>query len=504
MQDLKWFANYTKKSLSSADMKAAELNAEALGVSALQQMESAGSEVARFVNKKFSKAEKVLVLCGTGNNGGDGFVAARHLEKRHKVVVAVLGAGEDIKPVPALLNFRALEHCAFVDIIENAEDRIEDLVNSCDLVVDAVFGTGFKGRMPRAVARVAKAVLKSRKPVVAVDLPSGLNADTGEETGAFKASYTVTFHKLKPGLLSAKSSGMITIADIGIPAEAELYAGPGDLYLASQPRSMTGNKYSNGMVLVIAGSSGFHGAPLLAANAAANALASLRTASGYVKLYVPKAISAFARSESPNIIVGELGNERIGEGNISTLEKDIGRCNAIAIGMGIGRQEDTLEAAAKIISKAVALGKKVVVDADAIYALRNMPALGYAAAITPHEAEFAALYKKPHEDIAARAAEVVELAKRLKTNVVLKGHTTVISNGTLVKLNTAETSALATMGTGDVLSGIIAGYAAAGADMFEASAAGVCLHSRIGDMLALEKGTHILASDIVERIPGVV
>ncbi|MGC8629276.1 MAG: NAD(P)H-hydrate dehydratase [Candidatus Micrarchaeia archaeon] len=505
MQELKWFATFTKSSLDSVDMKVLEMNAEALGIEPIQLMENAGTAVANFINKKFPRTEKILVLCGKGNNGGDGLVAARHLAASHKITVAIIGSKKEITSLQALLNLHTIEKNPFIDLVEHAEEKIDSLLENCDLVVDAIFGTGFTGALPRQVEAVAKKVEKSKKQVVSIDLPSGLDATTGYEKGAFKATATITFHKLKTGLLNSKNAGTIVVADIGIPFEAEICTGPGDLFKAAPKRSKEGSKFDNGRVLIIAGSDDFHGAPFLAAEAAYNTLASLRIGAGYAVLFVPSEIRNLARRISPNLIVRPFGKETIAQGDMETAKQEIEKSNSIAIGMGIGRENATLEAAAEIIKYAQYLNKKIVVDADAIYALDRIGVLNKNVIVTPQEKEFEQIYgEKPSTELGERARQAVAVSNKLNACVVLKGHTSIITDGRLLKLNFAETPALATMGTGDVLSGIIAGYAATGASAFDASAAGVYLHSQIGDSLAAEKGMHIIATDLIDEIPHIL
>ena len=507
MQDLKWFANYTKKSLDASDMKAIELNSEALDISPAQLMENAGSAVAQFVERKFARSKNVLVICGNGNNGGDGLVAARRLEKTHNVVVALLGSKQDVKAMPALANLHAIERSYCIRIEENASEKIESLLKNCDIVIDAVFGTGFHGKLPRQVEEIARKTAQKHVPVIAVDVPSGLDASTGKEANAFEATYTITFHKMKTGLLGSKKAGTVIVADIGIPIEAELSTGPGDLEAAARPRMLQSNKYANGRVLIIGGSKYFHGAPSLAANSAYNALSSLRIGAGYAVVLAPSEIIDIVRKASPNLIARSFGKETIGEGDLDSAKQEIEKSDAIAIGMGIGREPSTLRMTQQLIKHALALNKKIVIDADALYALHGAGLLNSNAAVTPQEKEFEELYGKkpePENELSSRAKEAIELAKRLNANVILKGHTSIITDGKLLKLNTADTSALATMGTGDVLSGIIAGYAATGTEMFKACVAGAYLHAKAGDALALEKGRHILASDIIDAIPKII
>ncbi|MHB1830497.1 MAG: NAD(P)H-hydrate dehydratase [Candidatus Micrarchaeaceae archaeon] len=280
-----------------------------------------------------------------------------------------------------------------------------------------------------------------------------------------------------------------------------------DLEAASEPKSIFSGKRERGNALIISGSRSYHGAPSLALLATCNILASLRVGAGYATLYVPKAILNPVRAVSPNTIVKALGNNEI------TCNKEVldavERSNAVAIGMGIGKTRNAIAASEKIVQRAADLNKPIVVDADAIQCLRKLSkrhAANSSIIATPHDREFFGLTGKtlPKKDLGLRMAYAVQSAKELGIVIVLKGHNTIVTDGKRIKVNIAKTSALATMGSGDVLSGIICGYAACGADPLIAASAGVYLHSMIGDSLAKRKGNHIIAVDIVDGIPSAI
>jgi NAD(P)H-hydrate epimerase len=277
-----------------------------------------------------------------------------------------------------------------------------------------------------------------------------------------------------------------------------------DLRSASKPVDPFSDKRARGRALIIGGSSRYHGAPVLASTSAYNLLASLRVGAGYSKLYVPRSILNPVRSLSPNTIVGALGRNNI-TCNMEILH-EIEMADAVAIGMGIGKTGSAMSASAKIIGHAIDCRKTVVVDADAIRSLPRFAkghALDRCVIATPHDAEFYAMtgMRLPERDLSYRASISAEYARRLNIIIVLKGHRTVVTDGDTTMVNISKSHALATMGTGDVLSGIICGYAAAGATPIEAAAAGVYLHSRIGDMLSKINGDHIIAKDVVDAIP---
>ena len=283
-------------------------------------------------------------------------------------------------------------------------------------------------------------------------------------------------------------------------------AGPEDLDLASKPRSQYSSKLDNGRVLVIGGSARFHGAPVLASNAAYLTLAALRTGAGYAVTCVPKSIVVPVRALSPNIIVLPLSGDNINPEDLSILEGESKRADVIIIGPGLGREKASLTTAAKLVSYCMKLGKKIIIDADALHALEFLHSkLNKNILLTPNDREFSQVFKMKLDkrDTEKRIKAVAAAAKKLNTNVLLKGHVTIVSDGKIAKIVRAKTATLATMGTGDVLAGIIGGLAARN-NMLSAAAAGAYLHARIGDLLYKEEGYHITAQDVVEYIPKIM
>jgi NAD(P)H-hydrate epimerase len=220
--------------------------------------------------------------------------------------------------------------------------------------------------------------------------------------------------------------------------------------------------------------------------------------------FVPKSILNVNRATSPSVIVKPMKGAHLSKSDSVVLRAEMRKSDSVVIGPGIGRNSATLSAAAALISHASRSGIRIVIDADALAAVaRHRPELGPQCVLTPNDSEFLMLSGKriDRRDLAKRIAGAVALARKLHTNILLKGHETVITDGRRVKVVRSRTAALATMGTGDVLSGIIAGYAARSEDLFSAAVAGAYLHSAIGDALYRRKGNHIIASDVVDYIP---
>ena len=259
--------------------------------------------------------------------------------------------------------------------------------------------------------------------------------------------------------------------------------------------------------MIIGGSERHHGAPALASIGAYAMLAALRIGVGYVVEYVPKSVIEATRAVSPNIIVIPLHGKNLGTKDIPILARDLRHSECLVIGPGIGKNEDTCNAVIRLIDYIKENGKRAVIDADALYALsRYKGKLNMNFIITPNIGELGYLIdvKLGAGDISGRIDAALKVSKKLNVNVLIKGHEDVITDGKRIKLVKSKSSALATMGTGDVLAGMIGAYAAKNSDIFIAGVAGAYLHSFIGDMLYKEKGNHILASDVVEYIPRIL
>lgn len=280
-------------------------------------------------------------------------------------------------------------------------------------------------------------------------------------------------------------------------------SGPRELKYIMSRRERLSDKRTNGSVLIIGGNKDYHGAPVLAAESASSALAALRSGAGYAKVAVPSCILDPVRSLSADIIAFASGRNSIAFD--SRIKHEIEKADAIAIGMGIGKSAAAERAALSIIEMCGSSDKKIVIDADGIYALskhRNLD-IGKNTVITPNQKEFASFVGDVpgEEELSERIYAAGRVANEMQAVVVFKGHTTIITDGNRVTVNKAKSSALAVMGTGDVLSGIIAGLAVNARGTYEAAVAGVFMHSSIGDMLYKRVGAHILASDIANNIP---
>ena len=282
-------------------------------------------------------------------------------------------------------------------------------------------------------------------------------------------------------------------------------AGVKDLRLAARPRHVYSNKRDNGRILIIGGSSRFHGAPVLVSNAAYMTLAAMRVGTGYAVTCVPKSILSPVRKLSPNLIVRPLSGENLNSRDLQELKGEAQRANCIVMGPGLGRSRATVKTIARLIAYCLKLEKRLLIDADAILAVRSLRGrLGRNVLLTPNDREFRMLSRAGLVDREMRIDAVKRLANKLGANVLLKGHVTIISDGKRVKLVEPRTTTLATMGTGDVLSGIIGGYMTRNGNAFVSAVAGAYLQARIGDLLYKEKGYHAIATDVLDYIPRIL
>ncbi|MEM2933358.1 MAG: NAD(P)H-hydrate dehydratase [Methanocellales archaeon] len=473
--------------ITSKQMAALDRNCEYLGVSRLQLMENAGASVANAVRRRY-KQGRVVIIAGLGNNGGDGFVAARHL-KGYDVKVILLGRRNEIRTPEAKKNFEVLEFCG-VEIIEVEDSRelekIGALIKNADVVIDGIFGTGIRGAIREPASTAIDLINQSKGFVIAIDIPSGLDPDSGEAEKCVDADLIVTFHKLKKGLLNIKEE-KIEVADIGIPLEAELFVGPGDLRFERDPESHKGD---NGRVLVIGG--GTHtGAPAL------TALAALRTGADVVTIAAPKSVAYTIASFSPNLIVSPLSSDYLIEADVQAISSLIERHDVTIIGMGLGRGENTKRAVRAIIP----LCRKVVIDADALHALDLPIPKNTSAIITPHSGEFKVIsgIELPI-NWRERMGIVQQFSRKNNLTILLKGRMDIISDGETVKVNRTGNAAMTVGGTGDVLAGIV-GALFHKFRPVEAASVGAFICGRAGDIAYEQKNYGILATDVIENIP---
>jgi hydroxyethylthiazole kinase-like uncharacterized protein yjeF len=474
--------------LTPAEMNLADQAAVAGGVSELGLMEAAGRAVADAVQRRWSK-RPVAVLCGPGNNGGDGFVAARHLAAAGwPVRLGLLGER-------ARLEGAAAHHAArFRGTVEMLAPA---LLDDAGIAIDAIFGAGLSRPVEGAARAMIDALGAGHVPVVAVDVPSGLDGATGAVRGAAAhAAVTVTFFRKKPGHLlfpGRELCGTLVLADIGIPASVlgpiapQCFENGPPLWLGAYPwPRLDDHKYRRGHA-IIAGGAILTGAARLAARAAG------RAGAGLVTVAAPESAWPVYAAALASVIVRPLG----AAGDFAALIADE-RVRVVLVGPGAGVTPETRALALA----ALAAGHATVLDADALTVFAEAPdalfgAIKTPTVLTPHEGEFARIFTVTGDRLArARAA-----AEQSGAIVLLKGADTVIAapDGRAA-INANAPPDLATGGTGDVLAGLAAGLLAQGLPAFEAACAACWLHGEA----ARQFGPGLVAADLIDRLPSVL
>ncbi len=473
-------------------------------VPSLELMEAAGAGLAE-LTAEHARGGPIRVVCGKGNNGGDGLVAARLLSAAgYEVEVLLLWPAEQLTP-DAHVNLERVAVSA--GVIEPAD--VSRAIAGSGAVVDAIFGTGFSGA-PRAPADAAiEAINASGSPVVAADIASGVNASSGAAEGpAILATATATFHAAKVGHWIApgkRMTGELRVVAIGIPpgAPQEPQAGlisEGLLSLAPQ-RGTASTKFSSGQALVVGGSRGLTGAVCLAS------LAAIRAGAGYATAAVPADLEPIIESKLTEVMSrgcpGPAG--RLGREAEPVVLEAARRAACVALGPGLGRADDSL---ALVRSLVAAIEGPLVLDADGLAAfngdLETLSDRRGPTVLTPHAGELARLLEVESETVESeRLASVTEAAQRSGAIVVLKGDDTVVADpsGEVVAINGVSAPALATAGTGDVLTGTTTALLARGMPPFDATCAAVLAHARAGKAAARRFGTaSVIAGDVVDHL----
>lgn len=485
--------------MTPKDMMAVDSNAEDLGIPKSALMENAGKSVADHIIDTLDPC-KITIFTGTGGNGGDGFVAARHLlNNGYKVDLIFLGSPDKIKSNETLNNWIAIQNISSginsLDLRVIEDPKMLQKVNS-PLIVDAMLGTGIKGKIREPVSSAIDIINESNGIKIAVDVPSGLDPLTGEVLDkAVEADFTLTFHKIKIGLKHAKIRyvGNIILYDIGIPQEAEIFLGKGDL-LRLKKRSINSHKGNNGTVLVVGGSRDYSGAPALAA------LSAFKSGVDLVYIASPRSVASTIRSYSPDLIVNTLSNELIVEEDVEKILELSNRADSVVIGCGIGRDEETASALNEVVMD---IKKPMLFDADALKLLEIdlLKKINSDVVVTPHSAEFKSLFgSEVPEDLESKIDVISNAAKQFGCTVLLKGKLDIISNGDKTRLNKTGNPGMTVGGTGDCLAGLTVGLMSKGHDGFEAACLGAYINGRAGDMASKKYEYHFTAGDMIKYI----
>lgn len=490
------------------------------GIPGIVLMENAGRAVVQVIEDHFSgnlERKRILVFAGKGNNGGDGFVVARHLANAGCDVKIFLLCKPDELKGDALTNWKIARkmNIRYQLIISDRDLNIVKVgLMYTELVVDGIFGTGFKGAAQGTAAKLIDLVNEAGKPVVAIDIPSGMEADTGRMQGTcMKAHYTVTFGLPKIGLVLEPALpfvGNLVIGDISFPREL-IKKQQFNRYLADydlcrgflSPRASDSHKGTYGHVLVIGGSPGMTGAVTLAAWAA------LRSGAGLITAAVPQSLNPILETKITEAMSLPLPETGDGSLSLSALEpiKNFAGGKVAVFGPGLSRHKETQDIVRGFVRD---LPCPAVLDADALFLLfdykEDFLNIKYPMVLTPHPGEMARLLGKTVSEIQEdRINAVTEAAKVYRSIVVLKGAKTLVATpeGRLY-VNTTGNPGMATGGSGDVLAGMIGAFIAQGIQAEHAAVLAVYVHGRAGDLAARAKSQiSLTAGDLVHYLPEV-
>ncbi|KUK17013.1 MAG: YjeF-ralted probable carbohydrate kinase [Thermococcus sibiricus] len=462
-----------------------DINAKWLGISPFQLMENAGAGVARVIEERFGKGLKIAIFSGTGNNGGDGFVAARYLSFENEVTLFLIGDEAKIRSEEAKHNWEILKKLDFIKMkVLKDSSQIKALnLESFDVIVDALLGAGTKGEpkepIRSAVEKINEYAGKAR--IVSVDLPSGYSSSV-----CVRADFAVTFQWDKEEYDGFER----VVVKIGYPKELYHLVGPGDAKFALQKKGE--HKGQNGKLLIIGGSEDYFGAPYLAAKAAS-----------YIVDLVYLAMPEYSarRINDPDIILRPFeGRNFSGEHLEKALELSKG-VDAVIIGPGIGQKDETQSFVRKFIKSRE---KPMVIDADALKAIsEDLDILkDKKFVLTPHAGEFKILFgEKPDGSLEEKAKIVMKKAKEIGGTILLKGAYDIISDGKTWKYNKTGNRGMTTGGTGDVLSGVVGALLALGNTPLKAASVGAFLNGLAGDMVKEEIGENFTAMEVVKKVP---
>lgn len=485
--------------LTVNDVRMVEEEANESSIPYLQLMENAGSYCARVIRKTFENTNrrKVLIVCGKGKNGGDGFVIARKLLENGYNVTVMMTAGLPKDDISSEMLGRIRASGIPIVYFDEKNDR-NDHFNSAQIIVDCIFGIGFKGIPDHVSEKVFDRINSSSAAVVSVDVPSGLCGDSGETAGAHvKADITVAITCLKPVHVlkpACTQCGQVVLAPIGIPEECYSKASSPLVTFKSEDikkflpkRAFDSHKGTYGTVLVIGGSYEMPGAAFMASSAAVN------SGAGIVKLAFPdSAYSAIASKTVEQVLVPLQSNEngRISHKALSRIAKELENCSAVVIGCGMGVDGDTQAIVRYVIENSPV---PVILDADGINAVKdNIDILDRAKStviLTPHPGEMARLARCSVSEIQLnRGAAVKSFTEAHKSVLVLKGASTLVSEtgNDGIYINTTGNPGLATGGSGDVLAGLIGSFCAQGLSPYKSAIAGVYIHGEAGDTVSEE------------------
>ncbi len=430
-------------------------------------MENAGKAISHFIETNFAKGKAVAVVCGTGNNAGDGICCAESLRKNYNVSVILIKGIADLKTPEAR---RAINnyHGTYYGISE-----LEDVISRSDIIIDAIFGIGIKGVPREPYNEVIGTINTSAKTIVSIDVPSGFPSNL-----AIKPDFTVTFTDKKTGM-EKSNSGKIIVADIGVPDPVKTSVGPGDLVYIP-PYNPLAHKGMNGIAGIFAGNT-FPGAAVMAS------MAAYSTGPDLVKVFSSKLNRDIIVSRNPGLMFYDVD---------TVQREDMDGVTSILIGPGMGRNDLSRKIIDYVLDN---FNGQLVIDADALRLLSPDRIRERSAIITPHSAEFRAF-----TGLEPTAESAIKIADKFGITILLKGVTDIITDGKNIKYSTGGNSRMAMGGTGDVLAGIAVGLSSRGMQPFRAAIASSYINKRCGEMSYNKYGYYYSITDMISNIKYVL
>lgn len=495
-----------------------KLTAKEYSISENTLMENAGAGIAKWIecfcsHKKLPK--ELLIFCGKGNNGGDGFVTARILsDNGFNAKIIFLASETDLKGC-AKSNYRKIKTKKKISILKISNqkqlDKIKPTLNQYQIILDAIFGTGIKGEVKGFLRSVIESINELSQPIISIDIPSGMNGDSGLGY-SIKAHTTLTMGLPKAGLLkpnSEESTGYLKVIDIGIPKEATKQLKTSLEYITKKDfskqiphRKLTSHKGTFGHVLVLAGSPQYAGAAYLCTQAA------VLSGAGKVTLGIPKSLQSIYQTrltEAMILPLKETISSTLSLEAFEEIKNFIEKVDAIALGPGLGTDPETVKCIKKIITYS---DKPLIIDADGLNAIAQdtsvLKKIKAPIILTPHPGEMARLLNSSKKGILKDKWKITQgLAEKYGITVILKGYNSIVAGkDKKIYINGSGNPGMASGGMGDVLTGIIASLVAQGFKPLQAAKLGVYLHGAAGDRAAKEKGEwSLVASNLLDKLP---
>lgn len=472
--------------LTAEEMKKIdEMTSKNFGIAPDVLMEHAAICLYNEIIKEFNKNTHFLFVLGTGNNGGDGLATARLLYNEGYKNIKIMIIGNN-KSSLFKKNLESIKKYDFQNFIEY-DSEFPNHVKTADCIIDGIVGIGLKGELSKKHQEIIEIINKNKRgKVISIDIPSGIDANSGKILGnAIKADKTVTFGSYKLGSIffpGREFSGEVKVSPLSFPKKI-FNISHRELVTKEMVKSLLpkrpkfSQKYDFGNVLILAGSSEFPGASVL------SAIGAQKIGAGLVKLITPSSLSSSVLEHEPGIIYKSLNKEKFSLRDIDTISKNIKKASAIVIGPGLGRSNETMQFVRGVVENSKA---PIVVDADALYAVDALT-LRENIVLTPHVGEMQRIVRTDEIEIRQNYEYTEYFAKNKKATIVFKDATTIITNGEKTFFNITGNTALSKGGSGDLLTGIIAGLIAQGLNVMEASIVASYLSGRTAEIISSEK-----------------